>query len=129
MVRGLNVPNTAIGEGTFHFSNMSSRSSDNWYYDGEYGHVLTFGRSNNPTYPYYQTTIRDISGQRMWVIDDKLDDGMPGTGIVRSNKSLTGAAIASGYCTDDNDPTATFTGKYRTDVETATCLPIFLLGF
>lgn len=84
-----------------------------------YGHAVIFG----------STHTGDVTGNGIlttseaYGIDAKIDDGLPGTGSVMSQKQSSGYA---GNCTSSDDPT---TAKYALSVGGNSCSLHFKLGF
>ncbi len=77
---GTNIPASRIkgaGWGLFYGGNPNAP-----FFAGNYGHVFAFGGNSVNENDYTNNPV--MRAEDAWNIDTKLDDGYPGTGIVRS---------------------------------------------
>jgi prepilin-type N-terminal cleavage/methylation domain-containing protein len=113
---GINVPKIALSGSGCSFSYYGNQSSSVTYYDGFYGNILQCGMATTNTTPGRDA----FSPQEAMAIDTKIDDGVPGTGILR----------VSHHDTACNTGTAT-TGSTSTYLATSNaiaCPLIFITG-
>ena len=85
-------------------------AADGNYYEGTYKNILQFGRANG-------TGVNSgaaLNPRQADQVDNKMDDGIPGTGLIRSRENLTDCASA---------------GAYEVDTNTEECALIYILGF
>jgi prepilin-type N-terminal cleavage/methylation domain-containing protein len=91
-------------------------TDDTPFWRDHYGHVMALGAAG--------ATITDavaLSATDTRSIDEKIDDGKPGTGFIRARR----AALEPNCVTNDiSQQDATYLSG-----ETAACAPIFILGF
>lgn len=115
---GINIPSSSLpGSGwTLLYYSLTTTSTRLW--GDKYGHILTLGGyvANN------MARAPVLSSSEAFAIDQKIDDGMPGTGIVRAWRTLQLPT-----CTT-NDTTQTAQSYVTTTNGTYTCSLIFLLG-
>lgn len=132
MLVGVNVPESALSGASFKIVSQSVQSGATWWYDGSYGNVLRYGvPNNNGGCPKCFNGHSEMTPIRVLNIENKIDDGKPGTGSIRTSKPSTGSGVSSTSCTDNDDPTATSTANYRVNINTdveAKCTTLFLLG-
>ena len=89
----------------------------------QYGHILRFGKSSTGT----STLTSILTPQEARDIDAKLDDGMPGTGIIRSWLSSS-AHFAN--CTITAKDTSNTASMYNEGFgDTPACGLVFITGF
>lgn len=111
-----NVPASDIANSGYSLLYVGTGSGD-YYSASDYGHVIQFGAETS-------TDITDgasIVAEEAWNIDQKLDDGMPGSGNIRTydNTALSSCA--------DSDTAAT--AEYDLTQTTKGCSLIFITGF
>jgi prepilin-type N-terminal cleavage/methylation domain-containing protein len=80
---GTNIPASRISSMGFALYYGGKVTNANWF-AGEYQHHLSFG----PVGTQYHMD-KGLYGEEVWSIDTKLDDGMPGTGIIVTFNSNT----------------------------------------
>lgn len=116
---GTNVPRSRMNNAGFSmFAKGTVLAGDANYFAGQLGNIFTFGakRTNDIT------VAPIITPEAAWNIDGKLDDGMPGTGVVQSYKNTS--TVVPGCATTDNSSTAT----YALSTSTAICSIVFKSG-
>ncbi len=132
MVIGKYVPETAIAGASYAAADYrpSWINVIDWFYRGEYGHVFRFGVPNNPACPACFNEFERLSAARLWSIDDKIDDGKPGTGWVRTWKPGDSATVTptTVHCADETDSTKPENANYRVNASRTRCNGIFLWG-
>lgn len=106
----------------FYSSNTSSAAG---VFNARYGHILVYGTSyTNSNYPSYGPGLSPLQALN---IDQKMDDGQPGTGIVMT---YTTALAATPTCvTSTNQVAATYRTLSSTNPNDILCALIFLTGF
>jgi len=132
MIVGVNVPESAFNGAGFRVMDLNIKSGELYWYDGKYGHVLRLGRPNNGVSPTSFNRVSEMTPTRVVSMENKIDDGKPGTGIIRTSKPNTASGVTATSCTDDEDPAASMTATYRTNMnseEGAECTTVFLLDF
>ena len=75
-----NAPTTAMDNATFSLFYMATQSADPNFFNGAYGNVLAFGAPITNNHPLQAALMPDEAKE----IDVKVDNGLPGTGRVRS---------------------------------------------
>lgn len=110
-VIGINVPASSIPGGgyTMLFQNSPS-AGDIYHFSYIYNHALVLGAATNSN----ATSGALLTPAEMFAIDQKMDDGIPGTGVIQPVKSSNCA----------NSSTA-----YRSDVTVAGCALIYITNF
>ncbi len=125
---GLNVPRSKFplesGWTLYYFINSSTNAT---YWGDIYGHMLTFGDKTN--FSGGDPTTGMTSGAALTVsdalsVDQKIDDGLPGTGTVRSTKRSS----LQPNCTT-NDSAQTAATYFSANTATNACSLSFILGF
>jgi prepilin-type N-terminal cleavage/methylation domain-containing protein len=116
-----NIPATSVN-GTFVSAGYLDINPGTPYFDGPYGNFLVIGAigvSGGVTYPDMPSLIPEQAQE----IDNKMDDGKPGVGIIRShvsssarNPNCATTAVAS-------------TAAYNVSSESNLCSLIYLTGF
>ena len=114
-VPGVNIPqSTALSNATYLFNHPDALdgnvSGDTTYFNGKYGHVLTVAGNTAGGLP--STGI--VTPVQALAIDDKYDDGAPGTGWITVKKP---AAANTTDCAND----VTTTAAYNTALTTKVC--------
>lgn len=87
------------------------------WFEGAYGHIFYFGASNAGDY----TGEPVLKPEEAWNVDTKLDDGKPGTGVVRVRESNVGCHGAG----TSNSVALAGTATYTLSSSTIGC-PLFL---
>lgn len=118
---GTNLPTSKIDGATYTMFYAAVTSAPS-FFSGNYRHIMVFGKpsaSNNNTYT--STYDPAISGIEAMQLDEKIDDGKPNTGTVRSFSS----SIANGptNCVNGTPVYVTTSGDAQT------CSLIFITGF
>jgi len=113
---GNDVPASKLG-GAGWTLNYFLMTSDGSLWGDQYGHVLNFGVDVAGTY----TIGPVLTASEALNIDNKLDDGWPGTGKIRAWR----ASVLS-HCTSDTTQTGS---TYNTAANGNACSLVFLLGF
>lgn len=120
---GVNLPASRVDGATFTFSYAADSSDTASFFTGNYRHIIVFGKPSegkplNNTVTAYQPAI---TGSEALLADQKVDDGKPHMGIVRSFN--TGISDGPTQCVDG-------TPVYRTDLgSTLNCSLIFITGY
>ena len=87
MERGINIPPAPFNETGYHVSYTPRYASNSGiFWAGPRQLSMTFGMDEAST---GLTTIQAISSEGAKSIDDKIDDGLPGLGLLRSNRTDT----------------------------------------
>jgi len=104
-------------------------------FQANYRHVIMFGMpSPSPVDRWYPLTVAPLfpalTPVEAMSIDQKIDDGMPGTGNVLAftQDSYTSLAGGNNNCTNSNSTSAA-TATYQTQVTGLQCALIFITGF
>lgn len=119
-VPGENVPQSVIsgaGYSLRHIGTLDNTDAD--FYEGTYKHVLQFGRQTADA----PTTGPVLTPQEAASIDRKADDGLPGTGKIRSYKSTS--ALTPGCATTAVPATALYDAAQDGPI----CALVFVPGF
>jgi len=117
-VPGVNVPSSSLSVAGWTLHNIQMTSADNGLWRDQYGHILDFGMSisGNRTIGAVLTPVEAL------VVDAKVDDGKPGTGIIRAWRT----SVLPGCTTGD---TTQALQKYGTSDTSKDCSLFFLLSF
>lgn len=122
-VVGVNVPQSKLKEkaGWTLLYYLSKNPSSSLFGD-DYGHILVFGSQ----YTNLITQGKALSPSDALSIDQKIDDGLPGRGSIRTYR--TGGTPPQPNCTtnDVTQDAATYNTAYTSGVA---CSLIFILGF
>ncbi len=112
-----NVPLSNMDNAGFTMRWVGSTTANPYFDNTDYGHVIVFGK------PTSNTVSSDpvLTPEEAWAMDDKNDDGMPGTGKIRT---YTQASQSS--CTSSN---TTATSEYETTEPDIECNLVFVTGF
>lgn len=120
-VIGTNVPASKLSGGGwtfFYYLNPDGIDVTTW--PDFYGHIMTFGPNNSGTY----TSGNIMSPAEMYLMDKKLDDGLPGTGKIRSVRKSS-----SVYCTvEASQSDSTYNNDNSAYTNSNVCWPFFLTG-
>lgn len=115
MRMGLNLPQSQQFKGAaYAIYHRGILSGDFNYYDGNYGHVLLLGGPREGKLPI----LAGLTNQQAWAIDMKIDDEMPGTGMLRTMKP----AFHTPNCGTTTNPE---TSKYRLNNSSVACSIMF----
>jgi prepilin-type N-terminal cleavage/methylation domain-containing protein len=116
---GTNVPAARLSATGFSWGTIQSTSGSGWFYDGAYGSNLSFGGpcTNDVT------CAAALTPSEAYQLDLKVDDGVPGTGIVRTYHSTPRPNCATG--TAANAATSTYVTSYSG----LACMLIYTAGF
>jgi prepilin-type N-terminal cleavage/methylation domain-containing protein len=116
---GLNVPQAKTKEKagwTLYYYLLTTTDTTLW--GDNYGHVFSFGSNTNSVTNGISLTPIDASS-----IDKKIDDGLPGRGIIRARRTASEA-----NCTSSD--TAQDSAKYNVSyISGNACSLLFILGF
>jgi prepilin-type N-terminal cleavage/methylation domain-containing protein len=115
-VANSNVPENKI-KGTGFTLRYLGTGSGNYYPLTDYGHILEYGANTTTTY----TNGASLLAEDALSIDDKVDDGLPGSGTVRTYTNTARSSCAS----SDTSTSATYLGT-NTNVG---CNLVFVTGF
>lgn len=124
---GVNIPISKIPSNGFTLFYISPTAGSSFLFPANYHHVILYGAV--PT-TFIVTGINSNWGPGLttaeaMVIDQKMDDGLPGTGNILS--LATGGGIYTPNCATGNNPaTATYNTGYTGNVA---CSLIFITGF
>lgn len=116
---GLNVPQSKLRERagwTLYYFLLTATDTSLW--GDNYGHVFSFGGdtssvTNNPV----------LSPSDALTIDQKIDDGLPGRGIIRARRTAAEPNCTTG---DTTQSAATYNTTYSSGTA---CSLLFILGF
>lgn len=127
---GVNVPASKLPNSTYSFgfpglgtgntSGVLSATSN--YYDGAYRNVLYFGTK----YPGELNYAAILSPAQAYAIDQKIDDGIPGTGTIRTMFGNTYAPNCSTSGSVNTNPTAS---AYNISYSGIACQLLFITGW
>ena len=116
---GINVPQSKLLERSgwmLYYYLLITTNSNLW--GDNYGHVLSLGSdTSNVTNGVALKPAEALS------IDQKIDDGLPGRGIVRARRTASEANCTANNTSQDN---ATYNASYTSR---AACSLLFILGF
>lgn len=114
---GVNVPQSKIsGVGYMLHSATVTSTGDSSMFSGNYQLILSIGRAQStPSGTLIQGA--GFSPIEMRSIDGKIDDGKPGTGILRAYKNVE-------LCNDTNSQSAAYSSYFKTE----TCSMIYSLS-
>jgi len=116
-VFGENAPSSSITNAGFSVLDRAVMpSSSVGYFPGKYGHVLFFGGQHST----FMATRPIITPEEMFLMDTKMDNGLPGTGAVKS-----APAAMRPNCASSDDP---LTAAYVLTEKGITCNVLFNLG-
>ncbi|MCH2546847.1 MAG: prepilin-type N-terminal cleavage/methylation domain-containing protein [Alphaproteobacteria bacterium] len=118
---GVNVPRTPIAGGGYTIRSCGDITSSIYYFVGYYGHVIQVGGLLN--WAKGGTRNPMFTPDEAGAIDKKLDDSLPGTGIIKAPKASDTYATA---CTTTDNPA---TADYNFADSQRLCPLFFLLGF
>ena len=90
VVPGINSPNGKISSSGFAMTHLGNRSGHASFFDDFYDHQFFFGTTLSTD--MWEPLRPVVSPEEAWNIDKKIDDGIPGIGIVRSHKSTSNTA-------------------------------------
>lgn len=122
-VVGTNGPAAKIPSGGYAWSNYATKSGVSTAYDGYYGNILFFGAK----YTANQTVGVILTPAEAYSIDQKMDDGIPGTGSIRT---LYGATYAPNCSTSGSVNTSPAASAYNiTAYSGIACQLIFISGW
>lgn len=118
---GSNVPSSKVTPGGWTLLFFLNTSTSASFWSGKYGHILTFGAKNTGTY----TSGGIVTPVEMSAIDQKMDDGKPALGKLRSARS--GAAA---NCTDNSASVAAaaYNSSSSTYKDQRVCWLMFIPG-
>lgn len=117
---GTNVPPGKIrNSGFFEWSWGRSVTDNTTFFAGEYYNTLAFGGSTVTSWPYGGI----ISAKEAYVLDDKFDDGRPGTGIIRTPAATQMVALGNGNCVSSDSAA---TAVYNRGVSGDKCMLLFM---
>jgi prepilin-type N-terminal cleavage/methylation domain-containing protein len=84
-IPGTNAPKGPLSATSYSWGYVGTSSAHGNYYDGYYGNSLWFGTTTTTSVP----TAAALTPGEAYGIDLKIDDGVPGTGNVRTYHSAT----------------------------------------
>ncbi len=116
---GLNVPQSKLSEKsgwTLYYFLQTATDTNLW--GDNYGHVFSFGGNTTGI-----TSAPVLSPDNAYSIDQKIDDGLPGRGIIRARRTVTEANCTTSDTTQD---AATYNSISTTNMQ---CSLLFILGF
>lgn len=113
---GVNVLQNKI-KGTGFTLRFLGTGSGNYYPLTDYGHILEYGMENGTTY----TNTPALTAEDAMGIDAKADDGLPGSGIIRSYTNTARTTCA------DSDTASS--AVYMATSNTVGCNLVFVTGF
>lgn len=124
-VPGSNTPETPISGGGYTLRFCGDMTGSPFYFDGQYGHVLQVGAllTIGGTTGSGGTRGPLFTPEEAGSVDQKLDDGYPGTGRIRAPKKDDSYAT---NCTTDNNASA---ADYNFSMPVRLCPLFFLMGF
>jgi prepilin-type N-terminal cleavage/methylation domain-containing protein len=115
-IAGTNVPEGKI-KGTGFTLRYLGTGSGNYYGLSDYGHILEYGANTTNTYTNGVTLLAEDALS----IDDKVDDGLPASGLIRTYTNT-----ARPNCADSDTAS---TAVYQGTNTTVGCNLIFITGF
>ncbi len=115
---GTNVPRSKLnGAGWSAYNYGTQLISSTWAFEGVYENIFFLGSN----YADYLSDTPVLKPEEAWNIDTKLDDGKPGTGLVRVRESLTSCHDAG----TSNSAALAGTARYALATTTVSCDLIF----
>jgi prepilin-type N-terminal cleavage/methylation domain-containing protein len=118
-VVGSNVPASKLSPGGWTVLYYLQIATDVNLWGDNYGHIMTFGGNSTNSY----TSAAILTPNDTQTTDAKIDDGMPGTGKMRSRRT---AVYANCTMTDSSQTTAVYN---NTTTSLTACAPFFIPGF
>ena len=118
-VIGTNSPESKLKGSGFGVIYAGIKSSNSYYYDGNYGHVFVFGAYKSNDLPVSSV----ITGSEAYNMDTKFDNGLPASGKILSWKQ--GAATYVPNCTTASNSSSVYQASTTSNV----CSLIFVTGF
>lgn len=118
-VVGVNVPKSTVsnaGWSMHYYKNISNASAYN--FRGIDSHILVLGRQNVGNLP----NLPILTPQEQLTLDAKIDDGRPGTGVLRAPADV-------GAYPDCVSSIVAASATYDTGDGALTCLPVFAITF
>jgi|CXWL01.1.fsa_nt_gi prepilin-type N-terminal cleavage/methylation domain-containing protein len=116
---GLNVPQSKLkarsGWTLYNYLNTATTTT---LWGDNYGHVFAFGGDTTSV-----TNAEVLSTADAYSIDTKIDDGLPGRGIIRARRTAVEANCTTNDSTQD---AATYNTGYTAE---SSCSLLFVLGF
>ncbi len=119
---GINIPSGSLTNSGYWFGAWGYQAADAvQFYEGDYTNSFLLGGATAASWP----SAPVLSGVDAYQIDQKIDDGFPSLGGVRSfNSNFLPNCVADA----GGVPIAT-SASYRTTTKTTACLPIFMNTF
>ena len=102
-VIGQNIPRSKIGGG-YYSAWLGELSGNATYFDGSYGNIIHLGMDSAAAWP----SAGIVAPEEAWNIDTKMDDGLPGQGVMQSWKNTSPAPWDSSCSTTDDPATAEY---------------------
>ena len=112
-----NVPLSSMNNAGFTLRWVGSTTADPYFDNSDYGHVIVFGTPTTNTI----TSGAILTPEEAWSMDSKNDDGLPGTGKIRSYNNSAQADCANSDVTT--------TAEYETTITSTECNLVFVTGF
>ena len=110
---GINIPQSRVVGTGFNQWFVGVKSADTYFYDGDYGHMIRYGRTGHATSPVINPVLATTEA---WSIDEKYDDGTPGNGRIVTFRYDVGL---SNLCATNGPAT---TSQYDLDREGEQCI-------
>jgi prepilin-type N-terminal cleavage/methylation domain-containing protein len=114
-ILGVNAPASAISGAGFSFAYLNYPSGDSATYGMNYGNFFWFGMQRTLYFPYGDV----FTPSEALAVEQKIDDGKPGTGMVIMRQNTYGWNNPNS-CTTSTGKTD-YTGNYRTNVVLKSC--------
>ncbi len=122
-ISGINVPSAALDGALFHFEKPAGDQIATMdYYEGNYDNVLLLGGQVSGSDPYAPV----LSGLEAFEMDKKLDDGLPGTGRIRTYPKTWMEAHVGVCVSNDHSHLATYE---LSNGDAPQCILLFMSGF
>lgn len=117
----LNSPASRLGNAGWAVFNAPVQDGTGYMYAGTYGNVFTLGFNSVA----YETIMAAIKPEEAWNIDMKMDDGRPGTGVVRPRNPNNGSS-GQALCATSTDPAVATYNLIHTSIACALYLNVGL---
>jgi prepilin-type N-terminal cleavage/methylation domain-containing protein len=128
VVVGQNMPSASFQKASgWLVGNLSKSATDSWWFAGEYGNFLTVGGTpffNGGAGGWFAEAF--LTPADTFGLDSKIDDGKPGTGIIRVNYTASASSVWAPCITL---PISTTGSRYAVTTAEKNCNLIFTSQF
>lgn len=135
-VVGVNVPRSRISQagwtpiyvGTVALDGDDQDGTATTLFEGTYDHVFAYGLVATTNASVHSTTGALLKPEEAWNIDTKLDDGKPGTGLLRTYESQGNATTGCSNTAASTTAAVGSTSAYLLSNSNQTCSLVFKIG-